>query len=163
MAAVIGFIGLFAILTFGMRATALSAVYGIVPAEFPVVSMPPDDPGFHSFKETPIAEVTKFTPAIVLTADAFFFGDLTAFTTNFSDTRDKFLIRHVDGEPQLQLLVDTMSAWVEDRVKAENVPINKVLVFVPTGDIPMPIVIQVMAGLRKSPHFERVILGSGIF
>ncbi len=64
-----------------------------------------------------------------------------------------------DGEPQLAGLVDTMSKWVEERAKSANVPIDKVLVLIPAGDIPMPIVIQVIAGLRKSPHFERVILG----
>jgi hypothetical protein len=154
--------GLFAVLTFSLRAVSLAGVYGVIPAELPVLSAPVDDPGFHRFKETPRNVMTKTTPAVVLTTEAFYFGDLSAFTTNFNDVRDKYIIRHVDGEPQLQLLLDTMEAWAKDRVKRDNAPLSKMLVFVPTGDIPMPIVIQVLAGLRRSEHFSRVVLGSGI-
>lgn len=161
-AVVVSFLALFAILTFGLRAVMVSGVYGVVRAELPVVPASVKDPGFHGFKEEPRDSLQKSTPAVVLTTEAFYFGDLEAFTSNFSDIRDKFIIRHVDGEPQLAGLVDTMSKWVEERAKSANVPIDKVLVFIPAGDIPMPIVIQVIAGLRKSPHFERVILGSGL-
>jgi hypothetical protein len=162
LAVAISFLGLLMILTFALRATSLASAYGVVPAELPVVAASVDDPAEHRFRESPHAAVSKLTPAVVLTTEAFFFGDLAAFTTNFSDTRDKFMIRHVDGEPQLQLLIDTMEQWAQDRQKSANVPLDKVLVFVPAGDIPMPIVIQVLAGLRKAPHFSRVVMGSGI-
>jgi hypothetical protein len=150
------------VLTFAVRAAALTGVYGVVSAEIPVLPAAVKDPAFHRYEETPRTVMTKLTPAVVLTTEAFFFGELSAFTVNFADTRDKFMIRHVDGEPQLQLLVDTMEAWVEQRMKTANVPLDDVLVFVPAGDIPMPIVIQVLAGLRHSPRFARVVMGSGI-
>lgn len=162
IAVVVSFLGLFAILTFALRATLMPGVYGVIPVEMPVVSTVVDDPAFHRYKETPRDEVRRTTPAVVLTTDAFYFGDLQAFTTNFTDARDKYIIRHVDGEPQLQGLIETMNGWVTDRAKGENVPIDKVLVFIPAGDIPMPIVIQVIAGLKKSPNFERVVIGSGL-
>lgn len=158
----VGLLGLFSVLTFSLRAVSLAGLYGVVSAEIPVLSVPVADPAYHRYKEEPRDTMTKNTPAVVLTTEAFYFGDLTAFTTNFDDVRDKFIIRHVDGEPQLQLLLETMEGWAVDRKKSENVPMNKLLVFVPTGDIPMPIVIQVLAGLRRSQHFSRVVLGSGI-
>lgn len=154
--------GLIAILTFGLRAASLSSVYGVVPAELPVVPLAIDDPAFHNFKETPRHEIGRFTPAVVLTTEAFYFGDLSSFSTTFGNSHDKYALAHVDGEPQLATLVDTMDRWVQERVKGANVPINSELVLIPSGDIPMPIVIQVIAGLRRSPHFSRVILGGGI-
>jgi hypothetical protein len=155
-------LGLFAILTFGLRAVTLSGVYGVVPLEMPVVPATIKDPGHYGFREEPRETLTHNTPAVVLTTDAFYFGDLASFTTNFADVRDKYVIRHVDGEPQLAALVDALGHWATDRSKHQNIPLNKILVLVPAGDIPMPIVIQVVAGLRKSPLFERVVLGSGL-
>ena len=162
IAGVLGLLGLLAILTFAIRAIALSNIYGVIDAEMPVVAAPIEDPAFHRFREEAPRALTRFTPAVVLTTEAFFFGDLGAFSTNFGDVRDKFIVRHIDGEPQLQALVETMTKWVTERAATDNVPIDKLLVFIPSGDIPMPIVIQVLAGLKKSPLFERVMLGSGI-
>jgi hypothetical protein len=55
-----------------------------------------------------------------------------------------------------------MSAWVTDRSKRSNVPLSPVLVMIPSGDIPMPILIEVVAVLRSSSLFKRVILSSGM-
>ena len=160
--AVIAFLGLCAIVTFCIRAIALSGVYGVISVELPVVSAPVDDPAFHNYKEEPRQALTRFTPALVLTTEAFYFGDLNAFSANLGDLRDKYVIRHIDGEPQLLTLIGTMSKWITDRAAHDNIPMDKLLVLIPSGDIPMPIVIQVLAGLKKSPLFEHVILGSGI-
>lgn len=159
---VIAFLGLFGVLTFGIRAIALSNVYGVIPVELPVVSATVSDPAYHNYKEEPRKAITRFTPALVLTTEAFYFGDLSAFSATLGDMRDKFVIRHIDGEPQLLTLIDTMGKWITERAAHDNVPMDKLLVLIPSGDIPMPIVIQVLAGLRKSPLFEHVILGSGI-
>jgi hypothetical protein len=59
-------------------------------------------------------------------------------------------------------LVKEMSAWVTDRSKRSNVPLSPVLVMIPSGDIPMPILIEVVAVLRSSSLFKRVILSSGM-
>jgi hypothetical protein len=158
----VAFFSLFIILAFGFRAVTVEATYGVIPAEIPVVPSGVEDPAFHRFEETPVAMLSKFTPAVVLTAEAFYFGDLEAFTTNFADARDKYVVRHVDGEPQLYSLLETMQKWIEYRAKNSNVPKQKAMVLVPSGDIPVPIVVQVIAGLRKSPYFERVVLGSGL-
>ena len=159
---VIAYLGLFAVLTFAIRAIAMSGVYGVIAVELPVVSAPVEDPAFHRYKEEPRQALTRFTPALVLTTEAFYFGDLHAFSANLGDIRDKYIIRHIDGEPQLLTLIDTLGKWITDRAAHDNIPIDKLLVLIPSGDIPMPIVIQVLAGLKKSPLFEHVILGSGI-
>jgi len=162
IAVAVAFFGLLAVLTSGLRAVTLSGAYGVVPAEMPVVPAAIDDPGFYTYKEEPQNSLGPTTPAVVLTTDAFYFGDLQAFTSDFAKVRDKYVIRHIDGTPQLTTLVQTMDLWVTDRARHENIPINKALVFIPAGDIPMPIVVEVIAGLRKSPHFQRIIVGSGL-
>jgi hypothetical protein len=158
----LGFFALATVLTFAVRSVSMPAQYGVVAAEMPVVAATVADPGFHRFRETAHQSLTKHTPAVVLTTEAFYFGDLAAFTTNFEDVRDKFIIRHVEGEPQLTTLVETMDRWLTNRAQRQQVPLDKLLVFVPTGDIPMPIVMQVLAGLKQSAHFERVVLGGGL-
>lgn len=160
--AALALFGLCTVLTFGIRAIALSNVYGVIPVEMPVVAAPPLDPAHHEYREEPKAELTRHTTAVILTTEAFFFSDLESFSSNFAELKDKYILRHVDGEPQLIQLIETLSKWVTERAAHDNVPMDKILVFIPAGDIPMPIVIQVLAGLRKSPLFERVVLGTGI-
>lgn len=154
--------GLFGVMTFCLRAVTISGVYGAVPAEMPVMSASIADPAFHTYKEQPQQQLRRSTPAVLLTTEAFYFGDLGAFTVNFSDVRDKFIIRHIDGEPQLLTLIDTLDKWAAQAEVNTKQPLEDILVFVPSGDIPMPIVIQVLAGLRQSPRFKRVVLGGGL-
>ncbi len=161
-AVLFGLFGLLTILSFGLRAVTLASVYGVVPLEIPLVQASVDDPGLHEYREEPRAILTQNSPAVVLTADAFYFGDLTAFSVNFSNVRDKYIIRHIDGAPQLQKLLEQLTSWVQERAAHQNIPLSKVLVLIPSGDVPVPIVTQVVAGLRTSPHFERIILSNGL-
>lgn len=158
----ISIMGLLAIMTFAVRVVTMPGSYGTVPAEIPVMPLSVADPSYHTYKEQPRRELRRSTPAVVLTTEAFYFGDLDAFTSNFSDVRDKFMIRHVDGEPQLLPLIEKMDKWAAQVATSKNQALEDVMVFVPSGEIPMPIVIQVLAGLRKSPRFKRVVLAGGL-
>ena len=154
--------GLFIILTFCLRVVTLPASYGIVPVEIPVVQASFQDPGFHQFREGTTESLSSNTPAVVLTTDAFFFGDLSAFSENFSDMTNKFVIRHASGSPQLSLLLQQLTKWSTNRSHEANIPLSKILVLIPAGEIPVPILTEVIAGLRSSPHFKRVVLSSGL-
>lgn len=159
---VIATFGLFAILVAGVRVSTLKLSRGGVPGELPVLALPPDDPAFHRFQEQPNAAIRRTTPAIVFTKEAFYFGTMNSFSEQFADQRSKYIIRHIDGEPQLQTLIVTMEKWLDDREKAQNVRTDGVVVLVPNGEIPAPIVVQVMAGLRTSQKMNRIVLASGI-
>ncbi len=162
MAVATTFLGLFAVLTFAVRAVLVAGVFGGVPVEMPLVAATVADPGYYQYREQPRDEILKTTPAVVMTTEAFFFGDVDAFAEHLGNTGSRYVIRHIDGEPQLPQLVETMTTWINGRTKKENVPINGIVLLLPAGNIPMPIVIQVIAGLRKSPLFSRVVLGSGL-
>jgi hypothetical protein len=158
----LSFMGLFVVMTFSLRAVTLPGAYGSIAAEIPVMPASIKDQAFHTYREEPRRELHRSTPAVLLTTEAFYFGDLEAFTSNFSDVRNKFILRHIDGEPQLLTLIETMDKWAATVATGKNQALEDVLVFVPSGDIPMPIVIQVLAGLQQSPRFKRVILGGGL-
>ena len=161
-AVVLSFFILFTILTFALRIVMISGSYGQVPLEIPLVSATIKDPGFHNFQEKPREMIRKATPAVVMTPEAFFFGDLDSFSSGLSDSANKFVVPHENGVPQVGTLTATMDVWLRERAQIANVPLSQIIVFIPAGSIPMPIVIQVVAGLRKSPLFQHVILSNGL-
>jgi hypothetical protein len=121
-----------------------------------------DDPGLHQVHFSIVGKITRSSPTVVLTRDSFFFGDLEAFTEKFSDVRNKFYIPHVDGRPDIDRLIDTMARWMKTR-ENEKHPISRdVAVFLPSGEIPLPIVIQVFHWLKNSKLFGNAVLGSDL-
>lgn|GEM_PF-935698 len=154
--------GILIIVLAGLRAVTMTGTYSSVHGELPVLSVPPRDLAWHRFQESPSTSLRRSTPAVVLTADAFYFGDMKSFSEDLHDIRSKFVIRHIDGEPQLQTLLRQMDRWLGDRRAKDTATDSGVVVLVPSGEIPTPIVIQVMAGLQQSANFSRVVLGAGL-
>lgn len=159
--ALVGLLGLFAILTFAFRAVTMPGSYSVVSGEIPVVPAVVDDPSFHNFEEESLYTVRDQTIAVMLTTRGFYFGDLSSFSKNISQSSSRYVVPHVDNTPRTGDLIEDMNAWRKRRKEKENIPDEQVLVLVPSGDIPMPIVIQVMAQLREHGNFDRIILGGG--
>lgn len=145
-----------------MRMVMISGTYGQIMLEIPVVSHPINDPAFHTFEESPQETLKSTTPTVVLTSESFFFGDLESFSVSFGDPRKKFKIPHQNGMPQVAHLMSTLDQWLRNRSKSENIPLSKTLILVPSGEIPLPIVVQVVATLKKSPLFQHIILSNGL-
>jgi hypothetical protein len=161
-AGILAIIGLLAVMTFCLRSVSVSNVYGVINSEFPVMSATPDDPAFHTYRELPEKKLRKFTPVVILTTEAFYFGDMASFSTSYSNVRNKHLIRHVDGEPQLLSLLGSIDKWGRNRHHQFGIKMDDIAVFIPSGDIPMPIVIQVLASLNNADMFKKVVLGGGL-
>ena len=154
--------GVLIIVMAGFRAVTMTGAFSSVAGEIPVLASPPKDKAWHRYQETASTTLRRSTPAVILTTDAFYFGDMKSFSEDFHDVRTKFLIRHIDGEPQLQTLIRSMDKWIAERGQ-KGIPNDRgVVVLVPSGEIPTPIVVQVMAGLQKSENFKRVVLAGGI-
>ena len=149
------FIAVFCVYAF--RVITVSWSFGAISGDIPVVSMPIDDPGYKRFIEEPAGDIEAATPAVVLTTEAFYFGTLKAFTVDFADVRNKYMISHIDGQPQLGSLRLALINWMATQKMK-----NTVVVLSPTGEIPLPIVLQVMAGLKGEKMFKRVVLAGGI-
>lgn len=153
---VLAILGLFACLTFALRATTLSGRYGVVDAELPVVWRP--FPGKAQPAPEPSAFIGKATPVVLLTPKEFIFGDVSAFTKDLADIRNKFSVPHRDGAPNLDALTKTMQLWVTSQKRAKD----GIVILMPAENIPAPIVIQVVEGLKRSNLFQRVVLASGL-
>ena len=145
-----------------MRGVLLSRHHGTIDGDIPVVMTPVEDPGLHRFSSRVEASLRRTTATVVMTADAFYFSDMKAFSEDFSDPGNKYVVRHVDREPQLQTLIKTMDMWFAERSRENEIRPDGVVVFAPSGEIPMPIVMQVMDGLRTSQNIQKVVMAAGI-
>jgi hypothetical protein len=136
--------------------------YAIVHTEFPVVPASLDDSGLHRFTERPGHFIKATTPAIVMTMDAMFLGDLEAFSERYPDARDKIRVGHKDSSPQVGKFLAAMKKWVAARAANRTWRNEGVVVFAPANNIPASIVIEVMEALQSDDTFSRVILASGL-
>lgn len=129
--------------------------FGIITAEFPVIaeerSVMPDETW-----AVPRASFDNNAAIVILTTEKFYFGQLSSFGKELSSVNNKFQISHVEGAPDLPRLVNDLKKW------QANVKASRSLVFVPTEEIPMPIVIQCFQALKTAGLFDHVIMGGGV-
>jgi hypothetical protein len=159
---VLAAVGLMIYLSTVLRAISMANRYGIIEAEIPVIQVPLRDIGLSHFTEKTRENLSENTPLVLLTKDAFYFGTVSAFAVDFSNARNKFVIPHEDGAPQLNRLTKELGRWLQERAEENGQPLPKTVIFIPTEEIPMPIVIQCLSGLTRSKIFERVVLGGGL-
>ncbi|MBC7661740.1 MAG: hypothetical protein H7249_18760 [Chitinophagaceae bacterium] len=142
-------------LSTALRGISTPGSFGIVEAEFPVIT----EDRVVSAAETwaqPRETINNNAALVILSRDRFYFGQLGAFGKELSAVHNKFQIPHVDGAPDLPRLALDLAKWQAEAHASRS------LIFVPTEDIPMPIVIQCFAALKKMGLFDQVILGGGL-
>ncbi len=142
-------------LSTALRGISMPGSYSIVETEFPVVT----DDRYIGKEETwaqARSTIDNSAALVILTRDRFYFGQLSAFGKDLSAVHNKFQIPHVAGAPDLPRLVLNLTKW---QTEAHA---SRALIFVPTEEIPMPIVIQCIAALKKIGIFDQVILGGGL-
>lgn len=159
---IIALIGFFGVLIGMVRFLTLASQFGAIETEFPILSSPVHDVSYHRFSERPAKRITEYTTMIVLTPEAFFFGDVRGFSTDLPDARKRFEIPHVDGEPQLGSTIQWIRKWQKERSDKLGIRADNLAILVPSNQIPMAIVIQVLEQLKRERLFDRVILGAGI-
>lgn len=160
--ALVALLGIFALFSFCIRATFMSSAYGIIESELPVMSVPFADPDHTAYQEAPRGFLAETTPVVILTENEFYFGNLDAFTEDFTNVRNKFIVSHEEGAPNLHKLVETMAKWQGSLIKNDLELPREALIFLPMQNVPMAIVLQVMAELKKTSLFNQVILATGI-
>ncbi len=152
---VLALIVLLMFLSTALRGISLPGSFGIVTAEFPVVLDDRDASSVEAWSN-PKNTFGDDSALIILTTEKFYFGKLSAFGRGFSQVNNKFEIPHSDSAPDLPRLVTDLGKWQIDNKSSRS------LIFVPTEDIPMPIVIQCFQALKSSGLFDSVILGGGV-
>ena len=134
--------------------------YGSVNSQLPIMPVPFQDSALNKISFVPQGKISRSTATIVLTKDFFYFGDLESFTEKFSDVRNKFFIPHVDGRPEITMLLDTLKRWMKVR-NTEKKPVRTdVVILLPSAEIPMPIVIQVLHWIKAAHIYDEAILAS---
>lgn len=136
--------------------------FAVVKTEFPLVPVTLEDSGLHRFSERPQRFIKATTPAVVLTMDAMFLGDLESFSEKYPDAREKIRVGHKDAAPQVGKFLAAMKKWVSAKSGNKSWRNEGVIVFAPANNIPASIVIEVMDALQSDGTFERVILASGL-
>jgi hypothetical protein len=146
-------------LTVAARMIGHSFPHGRVDASIPVVPQPFDDPTFHRYEFQPNNAMDERSAAVLLTSEAMYFGPVSAFTKNFDESRVKFVVPHQNGAPRLDILVASLDRWLEE---TQKIPKDEPILLLPANNIPMSIVIQTIAGLKKGRHIGLVVLGGAL-
>ena len=156
-------IGIVLIVSFTLRATFLTPLYGVIDSEIPALQVAVKDPDSTAYRESPRALLGEKTPTVILTTKEFYFGTLKGFSTDFTDVRNKFHVPHNNGAPNITGLVKTMSKWFyQEDPKEESHSAKGIVILLPDKNIPTPIVIQTISMLKSTPFFDQVILAGGI-
>jgi hypothetical protein len=159
---VFGLLAVFCPIIFLTRILSLAGTYTSVPFDIPVLSAPINDTSYSGFRETSSAAVDNATLTLALTPTEFIFGDLSAFTTSLADIRNKFIVPHKDGSPQVDTFMSQYQAWQEDRGRRLGLRSNGLLILVPDSRVPINIIIQVTQLLKATKKFDQVILAGGL-
>lgn len=154
--------GLMVILSFMLRSISTAGKYGIVLAEIPLIAVPVEEPGLPKSRTKPVDMISAHTPVIILTRSEFIIGDVDSFTEKLSHIRNKFIIPHKSGAPDIISLEEDMEKWLFARKSKDKIPNLGFAVLLPTDEMPSPIVIQVIHALKKSKIFERIVLAGGL-
>lgn len=158
----LGVCGLLLMLTYASRVVTLGGSWGYIPVDIPVVSKPFADKGTHGFREEPKSTVSPTTLVIALTSAEMIFGELNAFTSQKDDIRNKFLVPHIDGSPQVRTLLNQVEEWSQDRLRRKAIRTDGLVVLVPDTTVPVAVIAGVTESLRASNKFTHVILGGGV-
>ena len=158
----ISIIGVLLILSLVIRATYISSSYGIVDSEIPAARVELNDPDNMAYKEPYRSHIGKITPVVVLTPTEFIFTDISGISSKLEDPRLRFSVPHTDGSPNITELLIQMAKWIHQRRSQEIINTDGNLILLPTGQVPMPIVIQTMHYLKRANFISTVILANGL-
>lgn len=153
---------LFAISGFAMRAATMGSRYGQISMDIPVADAAVEDPRYAEDAGPPKQVLDGKTSVVVLTTAAYYFGELDAFSSGFSDVRNKFVVPHIDGAPNTPRLLEVMGRWQVDKKMVTPDGPKRPVILIPEAEVPASIVIQVAQQLKSSLTFDRVILGTGM-
>jgi hypothetical protein len=151
-----------AILTYTSRAVTLGATWGLIELDIPVVSVPYEDPARHNFRERPDSTIGPHTMVIALTPTELIFGDVSAFSAQKTDVRNKFIVSHQDGSPQVAALMEQVTAWEADRKNRLGIRRDEIAILLPDATIPIPVVAATADRIKATGKFKHVTIAGGL-
>lgn len=153
---------LLAIVMYASRAVSIGGTWGFIDVDLPVVSQPFLDNSIHTFKENADVSIGNATLVVAVTPTEMIFGDLPAFTRHRNDVRNKFIVPHADGSPQVATLLQQSSEWSLDRKNRLGIRSDGLVIVLPDPRVPIAVISGVIANLRASKTFSHVVLAGGV-
>jgi hypothetical protein len=153
---------LLTIVAYASRAVTIGGSWGFVDVDLPIASQPFVDPSIHKFKEAPSVSLGNSTMVIALTPTEMIFGDLPAFTRHRDDVRNKFIVPHADGSPQVATLLAQVAEWSLDRKNRLGLRGDGLVIVLPDPRVPIAVISGVIASLRASKTYSHVVLAGGV-
>jgi hypothetical protein len=150
------------IMTYASRAITLGGNFGLITLDSPVVSRPFADKGAHNFEEKAGTSLGASTMVIAVTPGEMIFGDLLAFTVHKSDVRNKFVVPHLEGSPQITGLLKQADEWMLDRKRRLSVRPDGLVLVLPDPAVPVAVISGIVQRLNESRKFSHVILAGGV-
>lgn len=156
-------IGMINVLSYGMRTVSLSWQFGVIRSVIPIMQAPVKE--FQLEDDTVTVKqsnaIRKTTPLIILANDAFYVGDLNAFTNGFSEVRNKLKVPHHAGSPQVGELINVLKKWNRSRKVQFKTEPSEFAVLLPGEQWPVAVIIQIMHYLKEQMIYKHIILASG--
>ena len=153
---------LLVITAYASRAITLGGSFGMVTLDIPIVSQPFPDKGSHNFAEQTAASIGSATMIIAVTPGEMIFGDLSAFTTTRDDVRNKFIVPHKEGSPQVTILLKQAEEWKVDRRQRLGLRSDGLVVVLPDTGVPVAVIGGIVEKLKDSRLFSHVMLAGGV-
>jgi hypothetical protein len=150
------------IITYSSRLITIGGRWGLTLIEIPVVSAPFKDLQRHNFTESASSTLGQSSLVVTLTPTEFIFGDVNSFTTQLEDIRNKFIVSHINGSPQISRLVSQIDEWKDDRLKRLGIKSDGIVIFIPDAKIPIPIITAVIAKMKTHESLGRIVLGGDL-
>ncbi len=153
---------LLVILAYASRAITLGGSFGLITLDIPLVSLPFTDRGAHHFAEKTVASISSSTLIIAVTPGEMIFGDLVAFTAHRDDVRNKFIVPHREGSPQVASLLVQADEWMLDRKNRLSIRADGLVVVLPDPGVPVAVISGIVERLKSSQKFTHVMLAGGV-
>jgi hypothetical protein len=159
----LGFALIAAIAVFIALPLSQMSSYGVIEFKIPVAGKQPLLPntGLQRVSERHEASLSRFTNVIFISPTEMIFGNLESFTSGFDDVRNKFSVPHIDGSPQVDVLLTQMEAWRDDQRRRYSATVDGIVVLLPAFEVPTAILMHVTKLLKESKQYDDVILAGG--
>jgi hypothetical protein len=151
--------GLCVVFGYLVRVLDLTWPIGTITMSLPIAASKDDEEQLASIGK--VSRLQDDSMVVALVKHGILFGPLSAFTSQYLQKNGRYEIPHQDRRPNLQELVLTMERW-RQTPNALQIDWTGPLLLIPDQQIPMPIVLQTIATLKRHAGFENIILSDGL-
>ena len=115
---VISIITIIMLVNFSIKPIASKWDYGRIESHLPVVKLESNEITKNKSYITQKVYIGKNTTTLLMDYKRFIFGNLEDFSTHYIQPANKIEVPHDEGQPQMDLLFETLQVWMYQRKTA---------------------------------------------